>query len=58
MRFPPREGPRFRFGGPGPFVVREHPAIKMLREQALWSVADWEALRAFAEQHQAESILR
>ncbi len=33
MRFPPREGPRFRFGGPGPFVVRAHPAIKMLLEQ-------------------------
>ncbi len=36
----------------------EHPAIKTLLAQALWSVADWDALRAFAEHNQAESILR
>ncbi len=36
---------------------KEHPAIKTLLERALWSDADWEALRAFAEANNATKIL-
>ena len=36
---------------------KNHPAIKQLLDQALWSVADWEALRTFATANQATRIL-
>ena len=36
---------------------KEHPAIKSVLEQALWSVADWDALRIFAEANNAANIL-
>jgi hypothetical protein len=36
---------------------KEHPAIKALLESALWSDADWDALRAFAEANNAANIL-